>query len=213
MADQKKCRHEKRRVSGVAGGRAKVVMCETCGEQWEIPFTAEEKRLWREKMKKDYQRTKDIHGLGWAFQKAFHRYKKVRVSSDYHAQMVKMSKLVNKGKKVSRYQFVRDGWKYNGYEMMRQVEKFANKHPEVVICSCDDSYHASSMVVFIPHRAKEEFWGTTVVSIPQCSGEPPLEMFFYPGHALGIEKALHVFNQESRQKNKKKQHQGYWPKP
>jgi len=214
--NQDKCHHEKRRVSGVVGGLAKEVMCKTCGERWEVPFTAEEKRLWRERLKKDDQRMKAIHGLGWSFQKAFYRYKKVRLSPKDYAQSVKTYNIICKGKRkknLSRYRLYRDGWKFSGYEMMRQVEKFAKKHPEVVICHCDDSYHAGSMVAFIPHRAKEEYWGTTVVSIPQCTGEPPLEMFFYPGHALEIEKALHAFNQEYRKKAKTAKREGYWPKP
>jgi hypothetical protein len=176
--DQEKCNHKKRQV--LVGGQNKIIKCNTCEKRWEVPFNAEEKRLWLERTKKEDQRLKDIHTLGWAFHKAFYR----------------------------------DGtWKYSGYKMMKQVEKFAKKHPEVILLSCDDSYHAGSMIVLIPHRSKEEYWGTTVVSIPQCTGEPPLEMFLYPGHAMEIERALHIVNQEYRQKQKTAKKKDYWPKP
>lgn len=104
-------------------------------------------------------------------------------------------------------------WKYSGYKMLQHVEKFAKKHPEVVLLSCDDSYNAGSGIVLIPHRTQEEYWGTTMVIIPQCTGEPPLEMFLYPGHSLAFEKALHAFNQESRKKQKTAKKKYYWPTP
>jgi hypothetical protein len=198
--DQEKCNHKKRQVL-VVGGQNKIIKCNTCEKRWEVPFNAEEKRLWLERTKKEDQRLKDIHALGWAFHKAFYRYKKVRMPLR-EARLYK-----------SEYQLSHDGWKYSGYKMMKQIEKFAKKHPDVILLSCDDSYNAGSMIVLIPHRSKEEYWGTTVVSIPQCTGEPPLEMFLYPGHAMEIERALHIVNQESRQKQKTTKKKDYWPKP
>jgi hypothetical protein len=189
--DNEKCCHKKRwrRVYSVFAvgskkGGTKNIVCDICKKRWEVPLTADEKRLWRERIKQENSRSKDLHALYRAFQKAFYQDNQ-------------------KG---------RVGWKYKGYELMKRIEEFAKKHPELVLLSCDDSWYTSSMIVLIPHRIDIdiEYWGTTVVIVPQCTGEPPLEMFLYPGHAVELEKALHGLNCEFRRKKKTKL---YWPKP
>lgn len=185
--DQKKCCHKRQSVFSISAvesknGGTKCIVCKTCEKRWDVPLTAEEKRLWLERMKQETQQMRDMNTLYGAFQEAFYQY--------------------NQGE--------HDGWKYSGNELMERVEKFAKKHPEVMILSCDDSGNTGSMIVLIPHRTMSIYWGTTMVIIPQIFGEP-LEMFLYPGHALGMEKALHVLNREARQKSKIKKL--YWPKP
>ena len=178
----KTCSHKKKRVVGVAGNLDKIIRCCSCQEQWDVPLTAEEKRLLLESTKQEDQRLKNLGTLGWAFQKAFYRY----------------------------YQGERDGWKYSGDELMERIREFTKKHPEVVILSCDDSGLNDSMIVLIPYRTASFYRGTMMVIIPRLFGEP-LEMFLDPGHALGIEKALHALNREARQKSKTEKL--YWPKP
>jgi len=73
-------------------------------------------------------------------------------------------------------------FKVGGYALMCRVEKWAEKFPTVKCIHCDDSVHAGSLMVLIPHETKEEYWGTTVVFIPQCTGEPPTSLFLYPNH-------------------------------
>jgi hypothetical protein len=31
--------------------------------------------------------------------------------------------------------------------------------------------------------ACDHYWGTTFLYVPQCTGEPPIEFFFYDNHA------------------------------
>lgn len=218
--DPATCKHKRARVASVRGIHFKGLRCIRCGFQWEVPLTSEEKRLMREQAKKDERHTKTIHSLGWAYQKEFYKWVTAKLSPEQlkqkRALFASANKLKSKSKKlkVSAFETYHSGFKYKGYQMMRRMEAFAKKHPEVVLCSCDDSFHAGSMVAFIPHRAPTEYWGTTVVIIPQCTNEPALEMFFYPGHAMEIEKALHVFNREAREKRKfDERGSRYWPKP
>ena len=91
------------------------------------------------------------------------------------------------------------GWKYKGYEFMCAVEKWAKKYPEVQIVGVDDNHHASSSLVLVPHfdKRRHDYWGTTVVYIPQCSGEDAIDFFLYPGHLEGLVegfKALQLFS-------------------
>jgi len=94
------------------------------------------------------------------------------------------------GKKVKS--LVDTGWKYEGYEFMSRVRKWAKKYPnDVYICGIDDAHFASSDIVFILHRpSPKRIWGTTVIVITQCDGKPPKEFFMYPGHASGILETL-----------------------
>jgi hypothetical protein len=87
----------------------------------------------------------------------------------------------------------KDGFAYRwiGYDLMMRVEKWAAKYPkDVEIASIDDSYFTSSVLVLIEHKTARSYMGTTVVVIPQCSGESPLEFFLYPCDRQGLLKAL-----------------------
>ena len=83
-------------------------------------------------------------------------------------------------------------WKFKGYDLIIAVERWALKYPsDVIVTYCDDSYHASSLLVFIKHQAiKHPYWGTTMVYIPQCTGENPIEIFLYPTHATNLRACL-----------------------
>ncbi len=82
-------------------------------------------------------------------------------------------------------------WNTNllGYELMNAVEAWAEKFPTVTIISCDDDFHMGSILVFIPHEDGKDYWGTTVVFIPQ-NRDKPSRFFLYPGNAEEMLKVL-----------------------
>jgi hypothetical protein len=202
--DQATCKH-KFRVAGVLGLLSKELRCPKCDLRQEIPLTKDEVRGMKKQHKFDNEHIHEIHSLGWAYQKEFYKYVKVRVTAKDRKSFGKM--------KLPKFWINHAGFKYKGYEMMQRMEAFAEKHPDVRLCRCDDAAHTGSMVAFIPHRTETEYWGTTVVCIPQFSGEPT-ELFFYPHHAIEIEKVLLEFNREWRQKRKfEVREERYWPKP
>ena len=82
------------------------------------------------------------------------------------------------------------GYRWSGYELMRRVDKYIDKNPEILSVGVDDSYHSGSSVYLIPHESEKEYWGTTALYVPQCSGEAPIEFFMYPGHLDGMLAAL-----------------------
>jgi len=78
-------------------------------------------------------------------------------------------------------------WKWTGYSLMCKMEKWAKKYPEDVFCAgIDDSHFCGSDIYFILHRDGKMNWGTSVVVITQCDGQPPCQYFMYPGHLTGI---------------------------
>ena len=88
-------------------------------------------------------------------------------------------------------------WKYKGYEMMKRVQRWAKYYPDdVQILRCDDNHYCGSDLILIKHKSKgsadkpPQYHGITVVYIPQCSGEDPVEFFLYPDHQIELEKAL-----------------------
>lgn len=86
------------------------------------------------------------------------------------------------------------GWKLIGYELSNAVEKWAKKYPDDVrIASVDDDHFSSSDLVFIEHKARHSYMGTSVVYIPQHSDGKdgiPSSFFMYPGHLDGIMQTL-----------------------
>ncbi len=84
-----------------------------------------------------------------------------------------------------------DSWVYVGYALMTRVDKWAERFPkDVQVLSCDDHAHAGSSLVIIEHKAPRRYMGTTVVFIPQCTGENPICFFLYPEHRKAFVKAL-----------------------
>ena len=87
----------------------------------------------------------------------------------------------------------KDGFKYKkkGYDLMVAVERWQKRHlKDVRIVGVDDSYFASSYLVLVEHKTARQYMGTTVVVVPQCTGEDPLEFFLYPSHRKGLIEAL-----------------------
>lgn len=98
-----------------------------------------------------------------------------------------------------------------GYELMVKSEKWAARHPEVQIVRCDDAVHAGSSMVLIPHQSEFQYHGVSVVYIPQCTGEKPVQFFLYPDHRYALTTALlAVARMES--KTRKKQPKEVWTK-
>lgn len=115
---------------------------------------------------KEFQRhIKVIHGLAWAFRRQFG------------------------GNGCGKY-------KYKGYDFIERAEKWAVKQPGVQVAYCDDNHHCGSVVILIPHkdlkakRPEDRYWGTSVIIIPQCTGEEAMEIFLYPGHRRSLLAAL-----------------------
>lgn len=82
-----------------------------------------------------------------------------------------------------------NNWKGSGFAFMQAVDRYAKKHPDVIVTHCDDSVFCSSSIVLIPHRYKDEYMGTTMVIIPQVGG-PPTEIFLYPHHSIALIEGL-----------------------
>lgn len=114
----------------------------------------------KEEVRQEDKNIRKMHKLWWAFVKRF----QIDDGEDFH-------------------------WKYTGYPLIKTVEKWAKRYPQVTITNCDDDSHCSSILVFIPHIGLEEkLWGTSVVFISQLTA--PVKFFLYPGEALDAVKAL-----------------------
>lgn len=87
-------------------------------------------------------------------------------------------------------------WLLEPYELMCAIEKWAKRRPEIKIVGVDDSHFASSSLVLVPHALDDEYMGTTVLYIPQCSGEKPIEFFMYPSHRSQLLTALSEMERE-----------------
>lgn len=70
------------------------------------------------------------------------------------------------------------------HKLMNAIETWAKHYPrDVYVVPCDDNFFASSTLTFIEHRALNgDYMGTTVLYIPQCTGEKPIQFFLYPRH-------------------------------
>ncbi len=94
-----------------------------------------------------------------------------------------------------------------GYTLIEKVRKWAIQYPTVQISRCDDQVHAGSDLVFIPHESKCRYMGTTVVYIPQCTGEGPTEFFLYPAHTDSLIKVLQkIKDSEKSRREPKNEH-------
>jgi hypothetical protein len=79
-------------------------------------------------------------------------------------------------------------WKWEGHELIQEVTKWAKKHPTVLITRCDDDCACGSRLVLIPCESAREYWGTSMVFIPQ-NGHPAV-IHLYPGHQTELLDAL-----------------------
>jgi len=85
----------------------------------------------------------------------------------------------------------RTKWKLRGNDLIYGIEAWAVKWPnDVHLVWMDDSYFASSLLCLIEHKNKDEFMGTSMVFVAQCSGDPPVDFFMYPDHQRQLTEAL-----------------------
>lgn len=78
-----------------------------------------------------------------------------------------------------------------GWPLMQALNAFARKNPkDVQVVGCDDSLFANSDLFLIDHKVPRAYMGTTVLFVPQCTGEDPISFFLYPNHVDALLKAL-----------------------
>jgi hypothetical protein len=77
-------------------------------------------------------------------------------------------------------------WKFQGYDFIKKIEKHVEKVPTMEVVRCDDGHHAGSRILVVHHELPDYYWGTSFLYVPQCTGEPPVEFFFYENHAQGF---------------------------
>jgi hypothetical protein len=128
---------------------------------------------------KDLEKSaKKIHSIWWNFCKHMTKwyYKEVdeyRYDKDEFGQPT--------GKKVKEF----DVTQMAGYDCMCRVQKYAEKHPEIVVVGVDDELYAGSYLVLIPHPTH----GITMIFIPQCTTINN-QWFLYPSYLKGLQTAL-----------------------
>ena len=119
---------------GVTGSVSKRLECEECGVAIDdVPLTSEEKKHWDARLKTQDKRVKHIHTLGWKYQDHFYKYSRHRMDDKEYRNWCNFVRKINRreGRKVfglSRFREYRDGFKWQGYELMEELRKFAKKH-------------------------------------------------------------------------------------
>lgn len=143
-----------------------------CGEQVERKMTREERSKFREQMSlgRFIKPENDIHRVWHSFSKKFI----TRVNGKDEFNDCPVAEL--------------------GDKVIRWAKKFPK---DVKIVGCDDSYFSCSDLVLIEHRTARKYMGTSVVFIPQCSGDPPAQFFLYPGHLDDLINALKTIKKEA----------------
>lgn len=113
----------------------------------------------------------------------------------------------------------RDGtYRLKGWGMMRAAERWGGRFPDDVrIVRVDDSCFSSSILILIEHKTKDRYMGTSMVVVPQCSGEPPVQMFLYPNHCQGLVAALNEIGTvakktERRSRQRDREREAAWKK-
>jgi len=140
-------------------GKAFTFKCNRCETNYQVKMTKEERRYYRWEFKQMF------NPGGNKVWSAFQKYFFEREKREYT--------LLNKTFKCWEYL----DWKWKGYPLMCKVKKYVEKHPEIVLASCDDNSCMSSTLVLIPHRdpdggPRSGYWRTTVIFIPQNGGNP-----------------------------------------
>lgn len=149
-----------------------------CTLDYERKMTRAEKEFFEMDTARGEKRTSAEYAVWWSFQKSF-------MKKD-------------------------DSWRVIGYKLMERVERWAKKQPKdfVRIVSVDDAYFSTSLLVLIEHKTDDSYMGTSVVFIPQCTGENPIRFFLYPEFELlkvlkEIEKSRSVVAKAQEERRKK----------
>lgn len=133
----------------------------------------------------------DVHYVWHKFVKAFK--KEIDIQWNEYTSKDKNGK----DKKV-RFRTSNLVYKWSGFELAKRIEKWAKRWPnDIKIVGCDDAYHAGSDLVLIEHKAPVNYMGTTVLYIPQCTSEQPIEFFLYPYHRKELVRALQYIGEKA----------------
>jgi len=90
-----------------------------------------------------------------------------------------------------RFQDSDGKFKKHGYPLMAAIERWALDYPkQVFIVTCDDMVHSTSELIIIEHSSKTSYMGATVIFVPQCTGEYPIQFFLYPHSRKNLIKVL-----------------------
>ena len=67
------------------------------------------------------------------------------------------------------------------------------------VVRCDDAVHAGSDLILVEHCDHKTgyYFGTTIVYVPQCTGEPPTEFFLYLSHLKQLLTVLQTIKKKS----------------
>lgn len=109
---------------------------------------------------------------------------------------------------LRRFQDSNQRYKLKGYKFIVAMEKFCEKHKDIIECGVDDSSFAGSRLFFIPHDNGQEYMGTSVLYIPQCTGEDATEFFLYPGNLNELMDALGKIRKLTIKRNKRNGRKG-----
>ena len=86
----------------------------------------------------------------------------------------------------------------HNYSIIEMADEFTEVyHEDTQLVPVDDEAHCGSSLVLIDHENDREYWGTTVVYLPQCSGVRA-EFFLYPHHRRALIKALQVIEEKQQ---------------
>lgn len=92
-----------------------------------------------------------------------------------------------------------DSKKLIGHGALQWAKKFADKHPEILVVECDDDAASTSYLFLIPHENAEEFYGTTVLFVPQCI-ETQNSFSLEPSVVDNLIKALRILQKKAKEK-------------
>jgi hypothetical protein len=179
-------RHEHKFVQwahrGMAGAKGKTFILERCEceKERERPATEEERKKISDDWKRNERRQKLMHVAWRPVQK---------VLKDFGSPTDQETK----GKLAAK------------------LERLMEKYPDYIRYSrVDDSYHCGSDIFFVSHKYDDKvlgsgYWGTTIIYIAQCSPDPPVEFFCYPGGHMPMLRAnVDLIDKEARRMNRGK---------
>lgn len=108
------------------------------------------------------------------------------------------------------HKFKEDGDYESYYDLMVLVRAWAEDHESdgVRMVSCDDDAHMGAFLLFVPHKAEDEYWGTSVRLFTQRA--EPVSFFLYPGHMDKLSFASRQFSRQHKALDKRRSNP--WPR-
>lgn len=137
-------------------------------------------------IKSEFKKIKETHKIWHKFQKFITK----TYGKDLYGEEI-VNEFVDANGKKRKFKYrnfneVELSRRLVGYEVMERIEKYIKKSiPEIKIVRCDDSYHAGSDLLLVPHPGH----GITIIFIPQLTGVQN-QFFLYEGHYKMLMSAL-----------------------